>query len=236
MWWLVGPGVVVAVGYAALVATARLRYGRPPAAPVGAADPLLDRFFPRYDIVERHHIDIDAPPAIVFAAARDIDLRQSTLARVIFDTRALVLGAASTEQRRRGLLTEMMGLGWGILAEVPDREVVLGAICRPWEANVEFQPLAPDVFAAFAEPGYVKIAWTLRVDPRPDGSSRFLTETRALGTDPAARRRFRRYWSFVSPGVALIRRLMLRPLKHDAENRARSCRPEINRLGAASGR
>lgn len=222
MWWILGAGAVMAFGYGALVATARMRYGRAPAAPPGFADPLLDRFLPQYDIVERHQIHVEAPAAVVYAAARDLDLRESIVARAIFDTRAIVLGADRTAQSSRGLVEEMLRLGWGVLAETRGREVVMGAICRPWEANVTFQPLAPDVFASFSEPGYVKIAWTLRADPQPDGSSsRFLTETRAIGTDPAARRRFRAYWSFVSPGVALIRRLSLRPVKRDAERRAR---------------
>ncbi len=211
----------MALGYGVLVAAARLRYGRAPAAPPGFADPLLDHFLPHYDVVERHQIHVDAPAEIVYAAARDMDFRKSVVARAIFETRALVLGAARAEQSSRGLIEEMMKLGWGILAETRGHEIVMGAICRPWEANVTFQPLAPDVFAAFGEPGYVKIAWTLRADPQTDGSSRFLTETRAAGTDPAARRRFRAYWSFVSPGVALIRRMSLRPLRHDAEQRAR---------------
>jgi len=230
MWWLLGPGAVVAVGYAALVAISRLRYGHPPAAPTGFADPLLDRFFPRYDIVERHHVRIDAPASIVYAAAREMDLRQSIIASAIFETRGLVLGAERAERTTRGLLAEMLGIGWGILDEVPGREIVLGAICRPWEANVQFQPLAPDVFAAFGEPGYVKIAWTLRADPLPDGSTRFVTETRAVGTDECARRRFRNYWSFVAPGVAVIRWLMLRPVKQEAERRAREGGSPLVRL------
>ena len=49
----------------------------------------------------------------------------------------------------------------------------------------------------------------------------FRTETRAVATDDFARLTFRRYWAFVSPGVALIRRASLGPLKADAERRAR---------------
>ena len=227
---------MVALGYAALVATARVRYGHAPAAPPAFADPLLDQYLPRYDVVERHQIHIDAPADLVYAAARDMDLRKSLLTRAIFETRSLVLGAERGEQHSRGLLAEMMALGWGALAERPGREIVMGAICRPWEANVAFQPLAPDVFAAFCEPGYVKIAWTLRADPEPGGSTRFLTETRAAGTDPVARRRFRAYWSFVSPGVALIRRLSLGPLKRDAEERARRWRATDAAPALAKGR
>jgi hypothetical protein len=109
-----------------------------------------------------------------------------------------------------------------VLAEVPDREIVVGAVTRPWEANVVFRALPPEEFAAFSEPGFVKIVWTLRADPVDDLTSVFRTETRAVATDAAARTRFRRYWAFASPGIALIRRLSLRPLKRDAERRARA--------------
>jgi hypothetical protein len=52
-------------------------------------------------------------------------------------------------------------------------------------------------------------------------NSIFRTETRAVATDPVARLRFRRYWSFLSPGIILIRRAMLAPVRAEAERRAR---------------
>ncbi len=97
---------------------------------------------------------------------------------------------------------------------------MIGAITKPWEANVSFRALPPEEFAAFREPGFVKIAWTLRADPVDDGTSIFRTETRAVATDAAARARFRRYWAFAAPGISSIRRLSLRPLKREAERRA----------------
>jgi len=42
-----------------------------------------------------------------------------------------------------------------------------------------------------------------------------------MTTDPAARAKFRRYWSFLSPGIIVIRWVSLRPLKAEAERRAR---------------
>ena len=77
----------------------------------------------------------------------------------------------------------------------------------------------PERFAAFAEPGYVKIAFTLRADPIDEVTSIFRTETRAMATYMDARARFRKYWAIVSPGVTLIRRAMLVPLKANAERR-----------------
>ena len=115
-------------------------------------------------------------------------------------------------------------LGWDTLADVPDRELVVGAVTQPWEPNVTFHGLPPKEFVAFSQPGFVKIAWTLRADPLDEERSIFRTETRAVATDAAARARFRRYWAFASPGLALIRRLSLQPLKRDAELRARAAR------------
>jgi hypothetical protein len=124
-------------------------------------------------------------------------------------------------QEKRALLAYMRALGWGVLAENPGREIVMGAVTQPWMADVRFQPLPPGEFAAFHEPDYVKIAWTLRADPEGAAASIFRTETRAVATDPAAREKFRRYWALVSPGVIVIRWMLLRPLRAEAQRRAR---------------
>ena len=79
-----------------------------------------------------------------------------------------------------------------MLAEIPGREIVMGAVTQPWMANVVFRALPPDEFASFHEPDYVKIVWTLRADPRGPSESTFRTETRAVATDPGPRARFRR--------------------------------------------
>jgi hypothetical protein len=113
-----------------------------------------------------------------------------------------------------------MALGWGVLADTPG-EIVLGSVTRPWEAHVVFKALPPEAFAAFDEPGYVKIVWSLRADPLASDRSTFRTETRATATDPSARVKFRRYWALTSAGIALIRLLSLQPLKADAERRWR---------------
>jgi len=97
----------------------------------------------------------------------------------------------------------------------------MGVVMQLWLADVVFRPLPPERFARFDEPRYVKIAWTLRADPVGDARSVFRTETRVVACDPGARTKFRRYWSFVSPGIVLIRWLMLRPVKVQAETRVR---------------
>lgn len=219
--WLAIGSAAAAAAYATYAALAWRRYGDPCPPDAVERDELLDGVMPAYEIVERHHIRVGAPAAITLAAARDVALQASPIVRTLVTAREILLGAApDTRQHPRGLLAEVLSLGWGVLAEVPDREVVVGAVTKPWEPNVVFRALPQDRFAAFDEPGYVKIAWTIRADPIDDGTSVFRTETRAVATDAAARRRFRRYWALLSPGIVIIRWALLGPVKREAERRA----------------
>jgi hypothetical protein len=214
---------VAATGYAAWAAANWLRYGHAAASThAEGCDPLLDEFMPVYDVVERHGTRVNAPPAVALAAAKEQDLLESAVVRAIFRARELIVGAGSSDSPRpRGLLAQVQSLGWGVLADVPGREIVMGAVTKPWEANVTFRAVPPERFAQFDDPGYVKIAWTLRADPAGAGSV-FRTETRAIATDAAARRKFRWYWSFFAPGIGLIRLISLGLLRRDAGRRMRS--------------
>lgn len=213
---LLGVGAATA-GYAALVARNRWRYGSPAALPT---DPVLDRFIPSPEVAEHHEIAVAAPAAVVLAAAKEMQALDLPLVSTIIKLRELALGGEpDRRQHPQGLLDQMVSIGWVILADITGREVVLGAVTRPWEAAPVFRSIPAEAFASFAEPGYVKIVWTLRADPVDDAHSVFSTDTLVATTDPEARRRFRRYWSYVAPGVALIRLAMLRPLKREAERR-----------------
>ena len=217
---------LAAAAYGVCVGVTWCRYGRVNPPGPEEQDPLLDSFMPAYDVVERHQVRIGAPAGVTLEAAREMDLQGSGLVRAIIRMREAILGATPDDgPRPRGLLAEVQSLGWGVLAELPEREVVVGAVTRPWEANVTFRALPPEQFAAFSEPGYVKIAWTIRAEPSTPSASVFRTETRAYATDPTARVKFRTYWSFLSPGIILIRWAMLGPLKREAERRHRQGTP-----------
>ena len=215
--WLAAGAGVAAGAYAAYAAFTWLRYGHVAEPADGDGDELLDRFMPAYEVVERHRV----PVQTTFAAAKDLDLN-SAIARLLFNTRALVMGGAIERQPMvpRPFVEQAQAIGWRVLAEVPGTEIVFGAVTRPWEAQPGFRGVAPSEFAAFNEPDYVKIVLTLRADPAGSDASIFRTETRACTTDAAARRKFRLYWALVQPGVALIRRVMLAPVKQEAERRA----------------
>lgn len=221
-WAEAGLGLAAA-GYAATAGATWLRYGHPAPSTTEDGDAWLDRFMPVYDVVERHHVRVAAPAAVTLSAAADADLERSPIVRGIIRTRELLLGARREPVAHpQGLLPFMTSIGWGVLAQEPGREVVFGAVTQPWKANVVFRAVPPEDFADFGTPGYVKIVWTLRADPVSATESVFLTETRAVATDPTARRWFRRYWARFSPGIVLIRLLTLRMVKAEAERRART--------------
>jgi hypothetical protein len=64
-----------------LVAHSWYRYGNPHAAVKDDADPVLDRFMPTYEVVERHRVPVRAPAEITPAAAREQDLLASPVMR-----------------------------------------------------------------------------------------------------------------------------------------------------------
>ena len=73
--WL-GTGVgLAATSYAIYAGITWYRYGRVRDTSGGeGADPLLDRFIPEYEAVERHQVSVAAPAEITLSTAADMDL------------------------------------------------------------------------------------------------------------------------------------------------------------------
>lgn len=177
----------------------------------------LDPWIPRWDARERHAVTIRAPALLAFQAAAGLDFESVRLVRAIIRLRARLLGGRPAPREPRPFLEEMREKGWQVLVERPGELLVAGATCQPWLGDVVFHPLPADAFAAFAEPGQVKIAWTLEAHPAGPDRTVFATETRAVATDPEARARFRRYWRWARFGIVSIRWLILPEIRRRAE-------------------
>ena len=220
--WL---GVMTASGaaaYAAYVGVTWARYGR--CRPRRHTDPLLDRFVPDWDVDLQHHAAVNAPADVALSIACNERMGDSIVINTLFKLRELILGApAARGPIAGGLVEQLRAIGWTVLAEVPDREIVFGAVTQPWKADVQFRSVTAEDFASFAEPGYVKIVWTLRADPVAPDRCVISTDTRVATTSADARRVFRWYWAFLSPGMKIIRLTMLSQVKRAAERALISC-------------
>lgn len=213
----------LATAYGIYVARTWRRYGlqgvKAPGAETG--DTLMDHLMPIYEICQYNEVQINAPMDVTFAAARELDLEQSFIAKSLFKGRKLLLrGRAPVRLTPRGLVATTQSLGWAVLAKSIGEEIVLGAVTQPWVADAVFRPISPSQFRSFSEPDYTKIIWNLRVEAQGPDRSRLITETRVANTNDEARRKFRLYWAFLSPGIFAIRRVMLRAAKAEAERKA----------------
>lgn len=180
----------------------------------------LERIMPRYDASERHAIVVRADARKTYAALQGLDLADLPITRALMALRALpdrLLHRRGIALRRRVRLRDLIGAGFALLAEKPDREIVLGIAGRFWRVTGGGVRVAAEDFAAFAEPGTAKAAMDFRLEPLPGGGTRLSTETRILCADEAARRSFGRYWLVVRAGSGLIRREMLSRVKRAAE-------------------
>jgi hypothetical protein len=183
---------------------------------------LLDEALPEYDFRERHACHIDAPLERVDEAVRAVTIRDMPLPRLLFAVRAAPRRLRRKPSRFGEVDVPLLGLAldivFGSLGDEPGDEVAIGMIGQPWKLaggkTRRFE--RPDEFRAFAEPGFVKAAMNFRFEPRGKGTL-LATETRIKATDPAAQRRFRRYWLVIRLGSGLTRRSWLRAAKRRAE-------------------
>ena len=209
---------VILIGWAAYASWAWMGYGS--AQVDRQPDAGLDHFMPVYEIAERHEVAVDAPWTNTYAAECLVDLQDSPIIRSIVRGREIIL-RSSPEPDAAGqpsaFVAQAISFGWGILAEDPGHEIIMGAVTQPWEANVSFESLPPDQFASFQTPDYVKIVWTLDAEPTGPTTSIARTITRVETTDPQARDKFRRYWATFSPGIIYIRYEALRLVRDAAE-------------------
>ncbi len=81
--------------------------------------------------------------------------------------------------------------------------------------------LTADDFAGFSRPGYAKVAWNFRLRAELPQSTFLSTETRIRCFGLAALWKFRIYWTLVRPFSGLIRKVILKQVKTEAESSER---------------
>lgn len=189
---------------------------------VDATPLIIDAVMPKFDVGVAEHSIVRAEPSVTFRASRELDFL--SVRTPLLETAMWVRGlpARVTHQAvpapPRLVLAEGDKLpGWVVLGEQPDRELAFGAVGKFWQPNIEWHDVPVDDFAAFAEPGWGKIAANFSVLPYGADASLLSYECRTMTTDAASRRKFSRYWSFMRPFIAHIFRATVRTIRDDAE-------------------
>lgn len=170
---------------------------------------LIDTFLPEYQFSERHDILINNACPQVYEHLHSLDLHNATVIRWLFRLRGLPSSALTLEGLRK--------IGFAVLGEIPDLEIVLGLIGRFWTLRGDLQKTDSETFKAFDRPGFAKAVWNFSLHPQSGRGTRLVTETRIQCLDPESRRRFRWYWLVVGPFSGMLREQVLRSLKRQAE-------------------
>lgn len=145
----------------------------------------LDRFLPSARLVQTDHVDVAASPEMAYRVAKEFDLAALPLAPALF---------------RAQRVSELQ-----MLADEPGVAFAVGAIGKPWRADVPYFDVPAEDFASFDQPGFAKVAWEVRF-VRRGTSTRIVLELRADATDDRSWRRFRRYLALFGPWSHLVRR------------------------------
>ncbi|HEU4886817.1 MAG TPA: hypothetical protein VFV49_02950 [Thermoanaerobaculia bacterium] len=156
----------------------------------------LDEFAPAWQFHEVHTMRVEAPPARVYEAIKQVRANEIRLFRTLTWIRRggkeapeSILNAGD----EKPLLDVATSSGFYYLADDAPREVVVQT------------RLGPSSFG------------TMNFLITPDGTGSIVsTETRVFARTPAARRQFAAYWRVIYPGSALIRRMWLRAIARRA--------------------
>ena len=184
---------------------------------------LLDSYLVEYDVAEVHACIVNGDVKTTWEAIRNADLSSIPVVHSLLVLRSLPgrLRAINSGKAAPApppfSFGDMPRVGFQLLAERP-AEIAFGFVGKPWKIGAE-QPLAigADDFATFSDPGYAKVAFSIRAKPYGTHRTLITTETRTATTDAATRRRFAAYWKLIGPFSALIRRLILRQVTSHVE-------------------
>jgi len=186
----------------------------------------LEGLIPEPQRLEIDHVDVAATPERTWEVARRVNFARSPLIRTLFAIRTLPTRLVGRQVETLALrIDDIVAAdrpGFRLLAE-SDREVVVGAIGKVWKLDIPYLDVrSAKAFARFAEPGYAKVAWALRVLPRGENLARIEVEVRVGATDRASWARFRRYFWLIGLASRWIRRRLLASLANELRAPSRS--------------
>jgi hypothetical protein len=185
------------------------------------ATQLIDAFAPNPDAVETHRIEIVASCETVYQTLWTTNLGSSPVVKGLLALRSLPELIVAPQHRRRAnraiTLRTLIEAGFGLLAEEPGREVVLGIAGRFWRPTGNLVPFHPENFQGPVPLGLARAVWNFTVREAEGRRTLLSTQTRIVCGDAASRRKFRLYWLMVRPFSGLIRQLMLKAVRQACE-------------------
>lgn len=174
---------------------------------------LQEKYLPQYHFNEKHSIIIDRSAEHTFSLIDKFDFSDSNIVRILLFLRGMRWKTVKKEDLHASRFIE--------LEQIPNKEIIIGLIGQFWRPAGNLQKFAPDEFIPFERNGFAKASWNFQIIPKDNNSCELQTETRILCIGEKTKQNFSRYWFFVHPFSALIRKQMLKSIKRKAERVSR---------------
>jgi hypothetical protein len=171
---------------------------------------LHNTYLPEYHFNEEHSILISASPSRVYQEMITLEASQSWIVRLLLFLRGIPSGTSKGMEGWKSM-------GFVLLEQQLDREVILGLIGQFWKVNGKIQSCTADEFIPFHDPEFAKATWNFEIITHQQREVVLKTETRIYCKNEKARKKFKRYWFFIRPFSGLIRIEMLKSIKRKAE-------------------
>jgi hypothetical protein len=175
---------------------------------------LIDKYQSEFQFNKLHTTQIAAEPMDIYPVIKSIDFFRSKIIRLLFTLRGLPKVMCSIDG--------FIEIGFVLLEEKEDEEIVIALIFHP----LRFRPVpvTPDEYIDFNEKGYVKAIMNFHISRMDETVSLLSTESRVFCTSRKAMLMFVPYWMLISRFSGLIRIMMLRLIKQEAEKLSRERR------------
>ncbi len=176
----------------------------------------LNSFLPDYFLCEVHHLALRSSPAETFRKFCEFDMCEIPWIRNLFELRTIL-------DRKKSLshLTLRDAYQNGefiLLEEIPDEELVVGAVGKFWRPSIAFKKIDPSAYAEFHKAGFAKVAWSLRCEPRIGGGTLSTFELRVGANDSISAAKMRAYYSLIGPFSRKIRTTINRLMEKLLDN------------------
>lgn len=164
----------------------------------------LDGYLPVFQISEFHEIEVDRQVDAVYLAVKKLDLSKSIVVKFLFWLRRL--------PPEMFTLAAFLDNGFILLEEKENEEIILGFL----NSGQGLKKATPKEFSSSSGKDSIKGVWNFKL--APIGSKTMLsTETRVFCPTKRSLIRFSLYWFFISQFSGLIRKILLRMIKKQAE-------------------
>jgi hypothetical protein len=213
---------------------------------MAAADPanLLDEFLPRFDVSDTAACTVAADAERCWQALMGVDLlevgRRKPSVGALGAIRMLpelaghlLHGERPPSAPERMRLKDMAALprtqgGWVLLDERPGATLLLGLVGKFWKPVIPYAVVEAVDFRDYDEPDWAKTIYCLAVKPIDERHTLLSGTMRTATTSEAARRWFRRYWTF---GVGSGAHLLVNGLLEVVRDQAESAEPRTTVVG-----